>query len=143
MLELKRADVNLDTAMAVTRFRDNKGKRDQLVPLHPLVVEHLQKLAGFDPRVFPWNHPVRLVFEEFHRLQEAAKVKPADKEFYGFHDLRRAFATMNADKMTADALQALMQHRAYQTTQGYINMARQLNPAVERLFVPELGRKQG
>jgi integrase len=60
------------------------------------------------------------------------------KEHYGFHDLRRAFATMNAATLTPDALQALMQHKDYQTTQRYINMARQLKPAVENLYVPKL-----
>ncbi len=40
--------------------------------------------------------------------------------------------------MTPDALQLLMQHKDYQTTQRYINMARQLNPAVANLYVPEL-----
>lgn len=40
--------------------------------------------------------------------------------------------------LTPDALQALMQHRDYQTTQRYINMARQLNPAVQNLYVPTL-----
>ena len=50
--------------------------------------------------------------------------------------MRRAFATMNAEHLTPDALQALMQHRDYQTTQRYINMARQLKPAVQNLFVP-------
>ena len=45
---------------------------------------------------------------------------------------------MNADKLTPDALQFLMQHKDYKTTQGYISMARQLNPAVAGLYVPEL-----
>lgn len=58
---------------------------------------------------------------------------------YQFHDLRRAFATMNADKLTADALQTLMQHKNYQTTQRFINMARQLNPVVQSHYLPELG----
>jgi hypothetical protein len=40
--------------------------------------------------------------------------------------------------VTPGALQALMQHRDYQTTQRYINMARQLKPAVEKLFVPTI-----
>ena len=57
---------------------------------------------------------------------------------YGFHDLRRAFATMNADRLTPDALQALMRHKSYQTTQVYINLARQLDAAVENLHVPEV-----
>jgi hypothetical protein len=46
--------------------------------------------------------------------------------------------------MSADALQELMQHKAYATTQRYINMARQLQPAVSNLYVPEVGdRKVG
>ena len=45
---------------------------------------------------------------------------------------------MNADKLTPDALQTLMQHKDYQTTQRYINLARQLNPAVANLYVPDL-----
>jgi integrase len=59
---------------------------------------------------------------------------------YGFHDLRRAFATMNADKLTPDALQALMRHKSYQTTQVYINMTRQMDQAVAALHVPEVLR---
>ena len=47
---------------------------------------------------------------------------------------------MNADRITGDALQALMQHKDYKTTQGYINMARQLKPATQNLFVPDLPR---
>jgi hypothetical protein len=48
---------------------------------------------------------------------------------------------MNADKLTADALQALLRHKSYQTTQFYINMARQMDAAVARLHVPEILRK--
>jgi integrase len=138
LLALRREDVNLDEGTALSRAADNKGKRDQKVPLHPLTVEHLRRLACFEAVVFPWNHNRRQLFEEFHAIQEAAGVRPDGKPRYGFHDLRRAFATMNADKLTPDALQALMQHKDYQTTQRYINMARQLNPAVQALFVPQL-----
>jgi len=60
---------------------------------------------------------------------------------YGPHDLRRAFATMNADKLTPDALQALVRHKSYQPTQVYINMARQLDAAVASLHVPEVFKK--
>ena len=82
-------------------------------------------------------------------MQEAAGVElPCDEahehtrscHVYGFHDLRRAFATMNADKLTTDALQALMRHKSYSTTQLYINAARQMNAAVAGLHVPEVLR---
>ncbi len=49
---------------------------------------------------------------------------------------------MNAATLTPDALQTLMQHRDYQTTRRYINMARQLNPAVQNLYVPTLQMAQ-
>jgi integrase len=57
---------------------------------------------------------------------------------YSFHDLRRAFTTMNTNRLSADALQALMRHKSYQTTQRYINMARQLDEAVAKLYVAEV-----
>lgn len=88
---LRRDDLDLEAGTAVTQAEDNKGKRDERVNLHPVVVEHL----------------------------------------------RRAFATMNADRLTADALQALMWHKSYRTTQVYINMARQMKAAVEALHMPE------
>jgi len=43
--------------------------------------------------------------------------------------------------MTPDALQSLMRHQSYTTTQRYINMARQLNRAVEALYVPSVLEK--
>jgi integrase len=80
-------------------------------------------------------------------VQEAAEIElPCDADHehtrfchaYGFHDLRRAFATMNADKLTPDALQALMRHKSYQTTQVYIHMSRQMDAADASLHVPEV-----
>jgi len=57
---------------------------------------------------------------------------------YGFHDLRRAFATLNAEKLSADALQMLMRHKSYATTKRYINMSRQINQSVAALYVPDV-----
>jgi integrase len=138
LLALRRDDVDLDAGTALSRAEHNKGKRDVLLPLPALVVEHLRRLADFDPCYFPWDHGRRHLFEEFHDLQDAAGVRPDGKPYYGFHDLRRAFATLNADRLTPDALQALMQHKDYQTTQVYIAIARQLRPQAQNLFVPEL-----
>jgi integrase len=150
LLALGRGDLNLDAGEAITRALDNKGKRDERVKLHPVVVEHLRKLAGFDPRVFPWPHNDSVLYRQFARIQEAAGVRlpcPCEHKHtrfchvYGFHDLRRAFATMNAARLTPDALQALMRHKSYQTTQVYINTARQLDEAVASLHVPDVLKK--
>jgi integrase len=149
LLALRRDDLDLKAGTAVTRGEDNKGGRDALVGLHPVVLDHLRKLAGFDTHVFPWNHNRRTLDEEFHRIQKVAGIHLACRgthkhteacHLYGFHDLRRAFATMNADKLTPDALQTLMRHKSYQTTQVYIDMTRQLDAAVAGLHVPGILR---
>jgi integrase len=142
LLSLRREDVDFEGATALSRAEHNKGKRDQIIHLHPVVLDHLRKLPGFGPVFFPWNYRRATIFTEFGRIQAAAKVKPpAGRDHYAFHDLRRAFATLNADRLTPDALQLLMQHRDYQTTQRYIAMARQLKPAAQNLFVPDLQAK--
>jgi len=122
------------------------------VRLHPVAVEHLKDLSGsFDPDVFPWDHNRKTLDEEFRRLQRAAGIHlPCRGEHehtpachaYGFHDLRRAFATENAPNMSADALQRLMRHKSYLTTQVYVNLSRQLDAAVGGLHVPEVLKKQ-
>jgi integrase len=142
IMALRRDDVDLAAGTALSNAKDNKGKRDQLIPLHPVVIEHLKRLASFSLLMFPWGHGLRHVFGEFERIQKAAGIRlKGRRDHYGFHDLRRAFATMNADKLTPDALQALMQHKDYHTTQGYIAIARQLNPSVAALYVPDVAKK--
>lgn len=150
MLALRREDVDLKEGYAITRAEDNKGNRDDKVKLHSVVVEHLAKLAAFDPMMFPWPRDRRALDTEFDRIQHAAKIAlPCAKKhthspschLYGFHDLRRAFATVNAPKLTPDALQSLMRHKSYQTTQVYLNMAKQIDDAVEVLHVPDVLRK--
>jgi hypothetical protein len=49
---------------------------------------------------------------------------------------------MNADRLTPDALQALMRHRSYSTTQVYVKNARQMDAAVEGQHVPEVLRQK-
>ena len=138
-LALKWDDVSLDEGKAITRWDDNKGKRDECVPLHPAVVEHLRKLVDFGLSVFPWDHSRRSLWVEYHRIQAEAGISPV----YGFHDLRRAFATCNADRLTADSLQTLMRHKSYATTKLYINMSKQVDEAVEKLYVPDVLKRAG
>lgn len=147
LLALRRTDLDMDAGTAITRAADNKGKRDDRANLHPVVIEHLRRLMGFGVFVFAWPHDRRTLQTEFARIQEAAGIKLACDaahkhtrfcHVYGFHDLRRAFATLNADRLTADALQQLMRHRSYQTTKVYINLARQMDTAVAALHVPEV-----
>jgi len=127
-------DVSLDQGQATTRAENNQGGRDEVVGLHPPVVDHLRQIADIEPMVFNWPHNRRTLWVDFHRIQKAAGIE----NFYGFHDLRRAFATNNATMMTADALQKIMRHRSYTTTQRYITLADQVKRATENLFVPSV-----
>jgi integrase len=138
ILALKRSDVDLEAGTALSRAESNKGRRDALISLHPMIVGHLKTLTGFSDRMFPWPQSRSVLFRTFGKLQLAAKVKPATKPRYGFHDIRRGFATMNADRLTADVLQETMQHQSYATTKLYINLARQLKPSALKVFAPEL-----
>lgn len=155
ILSLKWEDVDLEKGQALTRAADNKGKRDGLTPLHPIVIEHIQPLKTFHPNVFPWEHHRRTLDVEFAAIQDAAGIKlPCpDKQFswhgtctdachrYGFHGERYAFATLNQG-LEGPVLQALMRHKSYQTTLRYINAAQQLNPAVAGLHVPDIRRTE-
>ncbi len=139
--------MSLDEAFAITRHEDNKGGRDERVPLHKIVVEHLRKIIDFGPLVFPWPKDRQTIWAEFARIQAAAGISlPCHENHehtdachrYGFHDLRRGFASMNADRLTGDALQAMMRHKSYSTTQRSIAIARQLDQAAADLCVPDV-----
>ncbi len=149
LLAIRREDLDFEKGTIVTRRGDNKGKRDEQLPLHPVVIEHLRQLGDAD---FPlrWPHSKRHLWSEWGRMQRAAGIHlqcVGDHEHtdachvYGFHDFRRAFATHNAARLTPETLQRLMRHRSYTTTLRYINLARQVNDAVGSIVVPKVLRR--
>ena len=95
------------------------------MPLHSVVIEHLRRINSFQVEVFPWYHDRSTLDSEFHRIQRAAGIHLPCREKHehtpachacGFHDLRRAFATVNAPGLSADDVQGLMRHKSYLTT---------------------------
>ena len=128
----------MNEGYAITRAADNKGKRDERIKLHSVVVEHLKRRASFDPCMVAWNQGEKTLYDEFQRLPSAAGGRKNASQFYGFQDLRRAFATQNAARLSADSLQKLMRHKSHLTTQKYINMASQLDEAAHELHVPDV-----
>lgn len=149
-LAVRLEDLDAAAATLKSQAADNKGRRDQLIALHPLILSQLQPLIlppsqglrahrpDSRPRgqkLFPWPRRRASLWDYFRAVQTAAELPvPA----YGFHDLRRAFATMNFDRLPPEVLQQQMQHKDYKTTQLYINLARQLRPAVQNTYVPDL-----
>jgi integrase len=145
LLSLRREDLDLEGGTAITRAEDNKGNREESVPLHPTVVTHLKKIVTPGPFVFPWSENHASLWGEFGRIQKEAGIKLVCRErhthtepcyVYGFHDLRRAFATVNAPRLKPEALQKLMRHKSYSTTLGYINTVSQLEEAVKTMPTP-------
>ncbi len=152
-LRLRRRAVDFESG-TVTAFGaagDAKGRRDSLVALHPVMVDHLLRMTGDTETFFDWPNHRRSLDIEFHRLQREAGINLDCHErhahtpachVYSWHDMRRAFATLNAAHMTAETLQHLMQHKSYQTTQGYIQYAGDASPMLPKLFVPDIQPRQ-
>jgi hypothetical protein len=80
LLALHREDVDVVAGSAMTRDADNKGKRDESVRLHPVVLAQLEKMPSFDPCIFPWPHNRRTLDTEFLRIQAAGINLPCRKK---------------------------------------------------------------
>lgn len=65
------------------------------------------------------------------------RIEPVNTDgWYGFHDPRRGFATVNADKMDLFQLKELMQHKSLETTRIYVQMASRLRQPIDQIEVP-------
>ena len=152
---LRRADVDLANGTATTRHHDNKGKADAIVPLNPIIVDHLESLQSFHAEMFPWPHGRKQQYIEWHAIQDAAGIHldcpDADRHecnsechHYGFHDLRRAFATVTGADLTDSELRTIMRHRDLETTQRYINMRERVRRmSTDKMKVPSFLEKRG
>ena len=154
ILSFRRDDLDLSTGAIVTRAADNKGKRDDTDQLAAVALHHVKAVVGFAPVVFEWPHDYRTLWLEFHAIQRAAGIhlacRDADRHectetchVYGFHALRRAYATFNADTMPAPVLQRKMRHQSFTTTLGYIDLANKMKAAAEKVYVPDFLTKAG
>lgn len=148
ILSFRRDDLDVKTGSILTRAADNKGARDDVDYLPDAVLELVKGIIGFGPMVFEWPHDDRTLWPEFHRIQKAAGIKltcpDAERhectdacQYYGFHALRRGYATLNADAMPAAVLQKKMRHKSFATTLRYIGLSDKMKRAADAVFVPD------
>ncbi|MHB8898079.1 MAG: tyrosine-type recombinase/integrase [Thermoguttaceae bacterium] len=160
ILAFRREDLDLETGAIMTRAADNKGSRDGRDYLTPVALEHVRRIVSFSPMVFPWPHDRGTLFDEFYAIQAAAvdddgnelaylpcpdagKHECTDScHRYGFHALRRGYATLNADSMPAPVLQRKMRHQSFTTTLRYISLADKMKVATEAVHVPDFLQKK-
>ena len=130
ILLFRRDDLDFGTGAILTRAADNKAGRNDMDHLPPVALDHVKDVVDFGPVVFCWPHNELTLWVEFHRIQEAAGIRLPCPDagrhqctptchVYGFHALRRGYATLNADTMPAPVLQRKMRHRSFTTTLRY------------------------
>lgn len=145
---IKWSNIDMDSGTILSPYAANKGRRDDFIPLHPAIHQHLQLIRGtFSDLVFPFvdghglNQSSTVLLRRFQQIQKAVEITPRLKRkglWYSFHDFRRGFATANAANMDVFELQRLMQHRSITTTQKYVAMAGRLDRPVDRLVLPDV-----
>jgi integrase len=148
ILSLRREDLDLETGAILTRAADNKGRRDAIDHLPATTIAHVRPVIGQQPLVFYWPHDRRTLWEEFTRIQKAAGIHLPCREarehectdachIYGFHSLRRGYATLNVDSMPTPVLQKKMRHRSFTTTLRYIGLADKMKKAADAVYIPK------
>ncbi len=150
MLLLQWDDLDVEAGTITSQAADNKQKKRHRACVLEVVIEKLQLIRRFDPRIFPWENTRRTLYRQYHRIQQAAGIHlPCDGDHehaeschvYGFHDFRRSFATLNGE-LPVSFQQNQMGHSSYATTLKYVKFAEQQRTYAEQLHLPASMHKQ-
>jgi integrase len=149
LISLLWEDVDLDGGVALSRYGDNKAKRDQ----HHKIASITGFLANLyacrkpgETRVFPWNYCLKGLDRMLARIQKAAGIHLPCREdhehteachLYGFHSFRYAHATYNFGRVSDRDLQEQMGHATFSTKQRYIKYAETHQQRVYDVFLPK------
>ena len=96
--------------ISIVRYGQAKGKRDDVIPLHPAVVTHLRKVTDHGLCAFAWPLQDAALCRQWGNIQRAAGIDLTCEEdhectskchIYGFHSREKSCGTMNAALMTA------------------------------------------
>jgi len=148
MLLLLWDDLDTDAGTITSQAADNKQRKRHLACVPEVVIEKLQLIRLFDPRIFPWENTRWTLYRQYHRIQRAAGIHlPCDGDHaeschvYGFHDFRRSFATLNGE-LPISFQKNQMGHSSYSTTMRYAKFTERQRTYAERLHLPESMHKQ-
>jgi integrase len=128
ILHLRWDDVDWQSGRVLSRAADLKQRKDTR-PAIAAALPYLTKIRGADPRLLPWNHDKRQLYDQLYRIQRAAGISlscpkarsPEHKcgegcTSYGFHAFRYAHARFNHAN---PELQNQMGHATAATTDHY------------------------
>ena len=139
LLTLLWDDVHLDDGYLVVRGDEAKGKRDDRIPLNPIVSDHLRVIQDVGLCVFEWDGSEWALLDEFRFIQKQAGVDSN----YGFHALKKSCETLNAPRMTEAELNKFMRHTSVETTRAYYqNRDEIMRGATEKVYVPGVARRR-
>jgi integrase len=149
LMSLLWEDVDLDAGVALSRYGDNKAKRD----LHHKIGSITDLLANLfacrkpgETRVFPWNYCSKGLDRTLARIHKTAGIHLPCREghehteachLYGFHSFRYAHATYNFGRVSDRDLQEQMGHATFRTTQRYIKYAEMHQQRDYDVFLPK------
>lgn len=144
---VRRDDLDFEERLLIGRYCDAKRPREEIIRVNPAMIEVLRPIWLHNEYPLRANISTRRIYDLFAKLQDLAEIKLKCRRDhahhhgcfrYGFHDLRRGFATNNVNRVTAAELQKLMKHKSFATTQKYVNMAEQVLAAEKDIYVPDI-----
>lgn len=110
-LKLRTSDVNLEDRYVL--FDAEKTGKDQMLPLHSVVVKHFKRIWSDRDKVFPKSIGYDHLYRQWYKIQSAAGIKPDDH--LTFHQMRSTCGT-NLFKRSPGAAQEMLGHSSIETT---------------------------
>ncbi len=130
LFRLKFEDFDLDRGEL--QFSAGKTEKAGMMPLHPLVVDHIRRLCGIRGSVSPFTNARGGAFT----LRWREICKKAGVPHFTLHDIRRTAAS-EAERARRGMAEVLLQHRPVGLTSlSYLNQTEELRETIGAMRVP-------